>query len=69
MSRTARGGIGEIMGRFIDAEGGVVDSEINRMINSSDIRQNQCRASRWRAASTNVRRFWRRLKAAGSMAW
>ena len=39
---TARGGIGEIMGRFIDAEGGVVDSEINRMITSYDIRQNQC---------------------------
>ncbi|MFL3339778.1 sugar-binding transcriptional regulator [Klebsiella oxytoca] len=39
---TAQGGIGEIMGRFIDAEGGVVDSEINRMITSYDIRQNQC---------------------------
>jgi DNA-binding transcriptional regulator LsrR (DeoR family) len=39
---TARGGIGEILGRFIDAEGGVVDSEINRMITSYDIRQNQC---------------------------
>ena len=39
---TARGGIGEIMGRFIDAEGGVVESEINRMITSYDIRQNQC---------------------------
>lgn len=39
---TARGGIGEIMGRFIDAEGGVVDSEINRMITSYDIRQSQC---------------------------
>lgn len=39
---TARGGIGEIMGRFIDAKGGVVDSEINRMITSYDIRQNQC---------------------------
>lgn len=39
---TACGGIGEIMGRFIDAEGGVVDSEINRMITSYDIRQNQC---------------------------
>ena len=39
---TAQGGIGEIMGRFINAEGGVVDSEINRMITSYDIRQNQC---------------------------
>ncbi|EMJ7189199.1 TPA: cytochrome C biogenesis protein CcdA [Klebsiella oxytoca] len=39
---TAQGGIGEIMGRFIDAEGGVVDSEINRMITSYDIRQNLC---------------------------
>ncbi len=26
---TARGGIGEILGRFIDAQGDVVDSEIN----------------------------------------
>ena len=39
---TARGGIGEILGRFIDADGGVVDSEINRLITSYDIRQNQC---------------------------
>ncbi|WP_417650203.1 sugar-binding domain-containing protein, partial [Klebsiella quasipneumoniae] len=39
---TARGGIGEILGRFIDAEGEVVDSEINRMITSYDIRQNHC---------------------------
>lgn len=39
---TARGGIGEILGRFIDANGGVVDSEINRLITSYDIRQNQC---------------------------
>ena len=66
---TARGGIGEIMGRFIDAEGGVVDSEINRMITAMTFARTSVRVSRWRAASTNVRRFWRRLKAAGSMAW
>lgn len=39
---TARGGIGEILGRFIDAQGDVVDSEINRMITSYDIRQSHC---------------------------
>lgn len=38
---TARGGIGEIR-RFIDAQGDVVDSEINRMITSYDIRQSHC---------------------------
>ncbi len=39
---TARGGIGGILGRFIDAQGDVVDSEINRMITSYDIRQSHC---------------------------
>ncbi len=38
---TARGGIGR-SGRFIDAQGDVVDSEINRMITSYDIRQSHC---------------------------
>ena len=39
---TAQGGIGEILGRFIDAEGGVVESNINQMITSYDIRHNRC---------------------------
>lgn len=39
---TARGGIGEIFGRFTGAKGHMVDSEINRMIISYDIRQNHC---------------------------
>ncbi len=39
---TARGGIRRILGRFIDAQGDVVDSEINRMITSYDIRQSHC---------------------------
>lgn len=39
---TAQGGIGEILGRFINADGGVVESNINRMITSYDIRHNQC---------------------------
>ncbi len=39
---TARGGVGEILGRFIDADGNVVDSLINRYITSYDIRQSQC---------------------------
>lgn len=38
---TARGGV-EILGRFIDADGNVVDSLINRYITSYDIRQSQC---------------------------
>ncbi|WP_215534163.1 sugar-binding domain-containing protein, partial [Escherichia coli] len=33
---TARGGVGEILGRFIDAEGNVVESQINQMITSHD---------------------------------
>ena len=37
---TAQGGIGEILGRFINAEGEVVASEINKLITSYDIRQN-----------------------------
>ena len=32
---TARGGVGEILGRFIDAEGNVVESQINQMITSA----------------------------------
>lgn len=39
---TARGGIGEILRWFIDAEGHVVDSEINRIIAGYDIYQNHC---------------------------
>ena len=39
---TAQGGIGEIIGRFINAEGQVVESAINGMITSYDIRQNSC---------------------------
>ncbi len=38
---TRRGGVGEILGRFIDADGNVVDSQINQFITSYDIRQNQ----------------------------
>jgi DNA-binding transcriptional regulator LsrR (DeoR family) len=34
--------IGEILGRFIDAQGQVVDCNINSLITSYDIRQNQC---------------------------
>jgi DNA-binding transcriptional regulator LsrR (DeoR family) len=39
---TQRGGVGEILGRFIDADGNVIDSQINRFITSYDIRQSQC---------------------------
>jgi len=39
---TAHGGVGEILGRFIDAEGQVVDTLINSLITSYDIRQNPC---------------------------
>lgn len=39
---TQRGGVGEILGRFIDADGKVIDSQINRFITSYDIRQSQC---------------------------
>ncbi|WP_159194754.1 sugar-binding domain-containing protein, partial [Escherichia coli] len=39
---TARGGVGEILGRFIDAEGNVVESQINQMITSHDIRESNC---------------------------
>lgn len=35
-----RGAIGEILGRFIDAEGQVAESESNRLITSYDIRRN-----------------------------
>ncbi|WP_258808542.1 sugar-binding domain-containing protein, partial [Klebsiella pneumoniae] len=31
---TQRGGVGEILGRFIDADGNVIDSQINRFITS-----------------------------------
>lgn len=65
---TARGGIGEILGRFIDAQGDVVDSEINRMITSYDIRQSHC--PRIAAACGEHKRpaIWPPLKAAGLMA-
>jgi len=36
------GAIGEILGRFIDAEGQVAGSDINRLITSYDIRRNTC---------------------------
>ena len=39
---TAHGGVGEILGRFIDAEGQVVETLINGLITSYDIRQNPC---------------------------
>ncbi|HCR1039453.1 TPA: sugar-binding transcriptional regulator [Enterobacter hormaechei] len=39
---TQRGGVGEILGRFIDADGNVIDSQINRFITSYDIRPSQC---------------------------
>ncbi|GKW05004.1 DeoR family transcriptional regulator [Pectobacterium carotovorum subsp. carotovorum] len=39
---TEQGGIGEILGCFINADGGVVDSDINRLITSYDIRRSQC---------------------------
>lgn len=39
---TNQGGIGEILGCFINAEGGVVENSINRLITSFDIRQNPC---------------------------
>lgn len=66
---TARGGIGEILGRFIDAQGDVVDSEINRMITSYDIRQSHC--PRIAAACGEHKRpaIPPPLKAAGLMAW
>lgn len=39
---TAIGGVGEILGRFIDADGNVIDSPINQHITSYDIRQSRC---------------------------
>lgn len=39
---TALGSVGEILGRFIDASGNVVNSEINQLITSYDIRKNPC---------------------------
>lgn len=39
---TQQGAVGEILGRFIDAEGEVVESDINNLITSYDIRQNTC---------------------------
>ncbi|MFB9137032.1 sugar-binding transcriptional regulator [Vibrio olivae] len=37
-----QGAIGEILGRFIDPQGKVVDCSINTLITSYDIRQNNC---------------------------
>ncbi|UQY45002.1 sugar-binding transcriptional regulator [Erwinia sp. PK3-005] len=39
---TLHGAIGEILGRFIDADGEVVKSDINKLITSYDIRRSQC---------------------------
>lgn len=39
---TAQGAVGEILGRFIGADGHVVESDINRLITSYDIRNNPC---------------------------
>lgn len=41
-SLVAQGGVGEILGRFINAEGAVIDSPSNQLITSYDIRQSQC---------------------------
>lgn len=35
-----QGAVGEILGRFVDAEGDVVDCEVNQLITSYDIRNN-----------------------------
>jgi DNA-binding transcriptional regulator LsrR (DeoR family) len=39
---TLQGAIGEILGRFIDANGEVVESDINNLITSYDIRRSRC---------------------------
>lgn len=39
---TLQGAVGEILGRFIDANGEVVESDINNLITSYDIRRSQC---------------------------
>ncbi|WP_435927266.1 sugar-binding transcriptional regulator [Dryocola sp. BD613] len=39
---TLQGAVGEILGRFIDAHGEVVESDINNLITSYDIRRSQC---------------------------
>lgn len=39
---TQQGAIGEVLGRFIDTNGDVIDSEINKLITSYDIRSNPC---------------------------
>lgn len=37
-----QGAVGEILGRFMNAQGEVVDCEINRFVTSYDIRKNSC---------------------------
>ncbi len=39
---TLQGAVGEILGRFIDANGEVVESDINNLITSYDIRRSRC---------------------------
>lgn len=39
---TQQGAVGEILGRFIDAEGEIVKCDINRLITSHDIRRSSC---------------------------
>lgn len=39
---TRQGAIGEVLGRFIDTNGDVVESDINNLITSYDIRRSDC---------------------------